>query len=75
MAFTSMGNSGKVRALFTLDASTLEAGTTYSVSVGVWENGSKQFSVSAFDLGARSGAWLEARDTVPYTHTHTLDHE
>ena len=34
------------------------------MSVGVWEKGVKRFSVSGFDLGSRSGAWLEARDTV-----------
>jgi hypothetical protein len=67
VSFKSMGNSGKVRAFFTLDTETLSAGTTYSVSVGIWENGFQRFNVSAFDLGSRSGAWLEARDTVTHT--------
>ena len=30
----------------------------------MWENGARRFNVSAFDLASRSGAWLEARDTV-----------
>ncbi|KAJ1473645.1 hypothetical protein T484DRAFT_1835196 [Baffinella frigidus] len=52
-----------VRASFTLDTSTLWVGTIYSVRVGVWKDGVSRFNVSAFDLGARTGAWLEARDT------------
>ena len=64
MSLKRMGNSGTVRASFTLDTETLAAGERYSVSVGVWENGARRFNVSSFDLASRAGAWLEARDTV-----------
>ncbi|KAJ1467726.1 hypothetical protein T484DRAFT_1857865, partial [Baffinella frigidus] len=63
VAFYSMGDSGKVRASFTLDAASLLVGTSYPVSIGVYENGVSRFNVSAFDLKSRTGAWLEARDT------------
>ena len=56
VSFRSLGNSGKVRASFTLDASTLSVETAwYSVSVGVYLNGEKRFSVSGFDLGSHTG--------------------
>ncbi|KAJ1467567.1 hypothetical protein T484DRAFT_2027404, partial [Baffinella frigidus] len=57
MSFKRMGDSGKVVASFTLDTSTLSVDTMYSVHVGVYENGVSRFNVSAFDLGARTGAW------------------
>ena len=55
VSFSRMGNSGKVRATFTLDASTLSVDTWYSVSVGIYEKGVKRFRVSAFDLASRTG--------------------